>query len=332
MRDYLDYEIINKKNCDYEILFDNSNPNAKLSYVITTFNRFDLLKRCVNSIARQKKSIEFTIVISDNNIDTINDFKKDPQKYNFFMDKPVIYLVNKENIGGGANCNQAIFLSKTEYITVVHDDDVIHPMHTYFVNKILTEYPETKYVSFGIYKIDMRKSEDDELFFRKTIDKNNKIEKIEAKKLYVNYYCQMHGALISRDAFLNVGGLGKASSMEDYVLTYKIYEKYGGFFWNLKLYGYTILENDSLNNNIWNEILVEKYNLRKYMKKQHNFNSIPNFIYLCRDIAYFETKNSLTKMKLDKKNIAKKTNTNYFLLVTFTLLLKILRLIKGGSK
>ena len=127
MRDYLDYVKLKKMYCDIEILFGNISDKGKLTYVIPTYKRFDLLKRCVASIINQNEcDHDYSIIISDNNFETIQDFKINPQKYSFFKNNGVIYCVNKKNIGGGANCNQAVLLAKTTYICMVHDLSLIH--------------------------------------------------------------------------------------------------------------------------------------------------------------------------------------------------------------
>ena len=327
MRDYLEYDLIKEKYCECEKIFDYSNENSMLTYIITTFNRFDLLKRCVSSIINQNNLKQISILISDNNTCTINDYYTNPSKYEWFKDKPVVYYVNKRNIGGGANCNQAVLMAKTKYICVLHDDDIIHPMHFCYVSKLLELNMNVNYVSFGLEKIDFKKN-NDALFLSKNV-LENKLKKIEIKRLYSNYYCPMLGALISRKAFLSVGGIGCLSNMEDYVFTYKIIEKYGGFIWDLKLYGYTIFENDSLNDEIWNDIIVEKFFLRKYIKEKNKFKSMFNCFYLYRDISYSESNKNIKKMNLNKKYISKKTKTDYAILLFFVLLLKIVLKFKG---
>ena len=327
MRDYLNYDKIEKLYCKNDILFGEFNHDAIITYVIPTYKRYDMLKRCVESITTQTKEVPYSVLISDNNPQTYNDYKDNPQKYDFFKDKYVIYSVNRENIGGCANCNQAVFLAKTKYICMVHDDDIVHPMHLYYVNQNLKKDFSLKYLSFGLKKIDLRYEND--LSFKQSKIKRCNIKQINMKDLYYNYDSPMLGSIIMREAYLNVGGIevGK-SNMEDYVFTYKIIKKYEGYLLNYHLYGYTILENDSLNNDIWNDILIEKFFLRKFIKKSKYFISLPNFLLLARDIAFLESNKSIKKMCLNKKYIASSTKVFYLILLFNIFLCKIILKIK----
>lgn len=324
MRNYLEYEILSKLYCETKILFGEYDDSAELTYVVPTYNRYDLLRRCIKSIINQAQRNKFSIIISDNNPDTIRDFQINPDKYKFFKENNVIYSVNLCNIGGGLNCNQSVLLAKTKYICMVHDDDIIHPKHFSILDKAIQDNPNISYYCFGLKRFKLS-TENDFLFLNSNI-KEEPNEIISLKKLYNNYYCPMLGSLISRDAYLDVGGLGTFCNMEDYIFSYKIVEKYSGMYSYKGLYGYTIFDNDSLNSNIWNDILSEKFYLRKYIREKHKFFCIPNMLLLARDIAYIESKKNIRKMRLDKKYIFKKTNTNCFIGYVLVSIMKALLL------
>lgn len=326
MRNYLEYEKIEDFKSDVKLLFGENNETRTFTYIITTFNRFDLLKRCVNSILNQSERDEFSIIVVDNNASTIQDYETNPDKYMYLEQNQIIYYVNEKNVGGATSANHGVLLAKSKYISLIHDDDIIHSKHYFYLKKIMEKYSDIKYVSVGLQKVYFSKNQDECFLNKKVTDKN--IKKISLSKLYRNYFCPMLGALIDRKAFLEVGGIGNLSNMEDYIFTYKICEKYSGFIADNKLYGYSILENDSLNDSIWNDILVEQYYLRKYIKKNHKLFTIPNSFLLARDIAYYESNCCIKKMELNKKYILKNTNTPFFLMILLVFICKVLFSIK----
>lgn len=322
MRDYLKYKQINDLQCKVKLLFGNEpSSNSKLTYIVTTYNRFDLLNRCIKSLLSQERKCEFSILVIDNNIETIENYRNFPNKYKFLKENNVIYYVNLINIGGARSANNGAFLAKTKHICFIHDDDIVHKNHFSELERLISENPNAKYISVGLHTIFLGNNQDD--YFSLKDFKKRKLRKIVYSKLYYNYYCPMLGSLIDRKSFLEVGGIDTLSSMEDYIFTYKFCEKFSGYYANENLYGYTIFDNDSLNDNVWNGILVEKFFLRKYMKKKHKLFTIPNTVLLAKDIAYFESNYGIKKMSLNRQKIIFDTHTNHLLVTILVFVFKI---------
>lgn len=78
MIDFDKFYIVDKSFTDKTIILGEIKP-VKLSFIVTTYNRFELLKRCVESILNQKGIEDYQIIISDNNYFTINDYYKNPK-------------------------------------------------------------------------------------------------------------------------------------------------------------------------------------------------------------------------------------------------------------
>lgn len=94
--------------------------NIKVSVLIGTYNRANLLTRCLDSIFDQTyKNLEVIVIndaSTDNTIDILENYK---EKYgdNF------IYINNKENKGIAFNSNLAYSHSTGEYLALIGDDD-----------------------------------------------------------------------------------------------------------------------------------------------------------------------------------------------------------------
>lgn len=94
----------------------------KLTIAIPTYNRKDMLERCLNSIIPQMdKDIE--IFISDNaSSDGTEEMVREKFNYPFIR-----YRKNEENIGSDRNFIQCFNNGQGEYIHMLSDDDIILP-------------------------------------------------------------------------------------------------------------------------------------------------------------------------------------------------------------
>jgi len=108
--------------------------SKKLSIAIPTYNRLNYLKECINSILNQTFQ-DFSIFVFDNASD--EPVEKELKKMN---DKRIHFIGSDKNIGPTGNINRILnYPFKSEYLTIFHDDDVMHPkmleIQTSFLNK-----------------------------------------------------------------------------------------------------------------------------------------------------------------------------------------------------
>jgi len=96
-------------------MFDNTNP--KVSVVIPTHNRPELLKRAIKSVLNQTYQ-DFEIIVVDDGDVSVEDVVKS------FSNSRVKYIKHKiPHQGGSAARNTGIKASKGEYIAFLDDDD-----------------------------------------------------------------------------------------------------------------------------------------------------------------------------------------------------------------
>jgi glycosyltransferase involved in cell wall biosynthesis len=98
----------------------SNNKDTLVSVLIGTYNRFEMLSRCLESIFNQShKNIEVIVVndaSTDKTIDILNFYKsKFPKQFKF--------ISNKINRGISFNSNLAYSLSSGQYIALIGDDD-----------------------------------------------------------------------------------------------------------------------------------------------------------------------------------------------------------------
>ena len=96
--------------------------SEKLSIAIPTYNRLPYLKECINSILNQTFQ-DFSIFVFDNASN--EPVEKELKKLN---DKRVRFIGSNKNIGQAGNINRILgYPFKSKYLTIFHDDDLMHP-------------------------------------------------------------------------------------------------------------------------------------------------------------------------------------------------------------
>jgi glycosyltransferase involved in cell wall biosynthesis len=92
-----------------------------LTIAIPVFERIDYFKEALKSAVNQTKSCRILVV--DNN-SSHNDFARIIEEYNL---PNIVFVKNESNLGMLGNWNRCIELCDTKYITILHDDDILHP-------------------------------------------------------------------------------------------------------------------------------------------------------------------------------------------------------------
>lgn len=93
----------------------------KLTVIITTYNRSNLLKDAIKSVLSQSFQDFELIVVNDCSSDNTEEVVKR------FQDKRISYLRHKKNRGDAAAKNTGIRAAQGEYIISLDDDDLMAP-------------------------------------------------------------------------------------------------------------------------------------------------------------------------------------------------------------
>jgi len=95
--------------------------HKELSIVIVNYNVKNLLKKCLESIFKYQKDIDFEVIVVDNN-------SMDHSQKMLKKDFPQIKLIeNKRNLGFSRACNQGIKESHGRYILLLNPDTELTP-------------------------------------------------------------------------------------------------------------------------------------------------------------------------------------------------------------
>lgn len=89
----------------------------KVSVIIPTFNRSDLLKRSVKSVLNQTFQEFELIIVDDASADDTTNIVREIE------DSRINYIKNEKNLGKPLTLNRGIRLAKGEYVGLLDDDD-----------------------------------------------------------------------------------------------------------------------------------------------------------------------------------------------------------------
>ena len=115
-------------------IYDNYDSESLYTVAIPTYKRSRLLKESLDSIFSQEKiSFSFNIVVVDNNPERDDETERLMSKY---KEEPNLsYYKNEENLGMVGNWNRLFLLSRTKYVIMLHDDDLLHPLFMYYIDE-----------------------------------------------------------------------------------------------------------------------------------------------------------------------------------------------------
>lgn len=120
-----------------ELIVDGCQPKMlpDLSVMIPTFRRPQLLKEAIESVVNQTAhGINIEIVVVDNDAET-NSSELASLVESFFPNNIRLFR-NKENIGMFGNWNRCIELARASVLTILNDDDLLHPDFIRITNEL----------------------------------------------------------------------------------------------------------------------------------------------------------------------------------------------------
>jgi glycosyltransferase involved in cell wall biosynthesis len=95
--------------------------SPKITICIPTFNRSDLLDQALQSVAMQTVKPYEVLIVDNASTDNTKDVVKKYEMYGFR------YIENKTNVGMVENWNVGIRNARGDYISFLHNDDLIAP-------------------------------------------------------------------------------------------------------------------------------------------------------------------------------------------------------------
>ncbi len=138
---------LNFRHLDHDGIAD-AGPRPKVSLIVRTYNRLDLLREALLSVSKQTFRDFETVVINDGGAKEAETIAKEiaPPGLRYFL---------AEHGGPAAALNRGLEMARGNYIGFLDDDDIIYPNHLEVLVKRLEQegkpglaYPDVKIVYF----------------------------------------------------------------------------------------------------------------------------------------------------------------------------------------
>ncbi|MCB9062387.1 MAG: glycosyltransferase family 2 protein [Halobacteriovoraceae bacterium] len=170
-----------------------------ITFAITTYNRPEMLKECVQSILDQTEA-NFKIIIGNDYISVpINseDIGSTDQR---------IKIINyKNNLGEIGNMREMLNLADTKYFSYIADDDLLHPNFLKAVNDAINEYSHPDYIFPLIETFIDKKPIPHEIYQLKQVDKSEYLSNF----LNRNWYTQGCIGVYNTEKLREIDGMEK---------------------------------------------------------------------------------------------------------------------------
>jgi glycosyltransferase involved in cell wall biosynthesis len=117
--------------------------DARISVVVTLYNKREYVRRAVESIARQRLMPLEVVVVDDGSTDD------GAETLQSFVDRGFVRLVHQQNGGEGAARNRGIREAKGSLITMLDADDEWEPDFLFAIAALADRYPEAGLMATG---------------------------------------------------------------------------------------------------------------------------------------------------------------------------------------
>ena len=119
------------------IMDGNAPREPEITIFIPTYLRAGSLKHTLEGAVRQSSFYSFEILVLDNNPERDDETEILMRQYNMF---PIRYYKNEENLGMVGNWNRGYELARGKWVTMIHDDDLLHTEYLSIISHILSSF------------------------------------------------------------------------------------------------------------------------------------------------------------------------------------------------
>lgn len=119
------------------IMDGNAPREPEITIFIPTYLRADSLKQTLEGAVRQSSFYSFEILVLDNNPDRDDETEILMRQYNKY---PIRYYKNEENLGMVGNWNRGYELARGKWVTMIHDDDLLHTEYLSVISSFLSSF------------------------------------------------------------------------------------------------------------------------------------------------------------------------------------------------
>lgn len=282
------------------LIGDLSRQLPDVTIIIPTYKRLESLKRALASVWKQDISNDkFDVLVLDND----PTLKNETQVYLSGLNRDNLYYYkNRENLGAYGNMNRCMELARTDWVAMLHDDDVLFPNAIRWAlnSKDAIHDPKLGLIiprqlqAFSRDEVKRRMNEKGILqrdlirerkklcvnskkrweIYQKTFENTRRrfwrISKFDCYMIPFLYPAPSYGTLINRKAMLDIGGYGEGYPTDDNLCCIKMSEKYNCYLCGESWGVYSFYSADVMKPRSALQFVDAVVQYRIYME-QHNF-------------------------------------------------------------
>ena len=300
------------KEIESELVFGRySEEVPKVSIVIPTYNRDHLLKEALASALNQDIFEPYEIIVVEDSPEKNSKIEKLIEEIN----SPKIMLYkNKKNLGLFGNWNRCLELARTEWVCMLHDDDILFPNYISTISRTIKENKAADFIFYKPLVIDLREKSLDEVY----IEPQKSIEK---KKVLSQFFMRgdeltgIVGICFKRSIALKIDGFQEEMyPSSDWEFFYK-YSKEGEIYKyeNYPIALYRFGENESLKPKTIEGFVYKDFEIKKYIIEDLDFKykSVVKSYLKVMTLKHIDTLERKHSGILDKRQIVEDLDLSY---------------------
>ncbi len=168
----------------------------RLTIALPVYKRTDYIRKALDSAINQ--TVKCSVLLIDNN-SPHNDFKEILESYNYPHAR---YVRTKETVPQDENFNNCFRFSETPWVTILHDDDMLHCQFVEFTEKILDIYGER--AGGIVYRSFVSENEWEDI--DRKFELTNDIRLVKEAFFYFAQLTPFPGVVLKNETALKLGG------------------------------------------------------------------------------------------------------------------------------
>lgn len=177
--------------------------NPQITIGIPTFKRATL-KEAIDSALSQNYTGLYEILIIDNNPKRDDETEGLIKQYD---SEQLSYYKNEQNLGMAGNWNRMFTLCKSEFIVMLHDDDILSSTYLSDISRILEKYKDVSLITTD--KIKWNENRDRMPSFRQDTGKHNLLSVSLESQYYRFLFGAPSGVVFRRKDVIGLGGFNQ---------------------------------------------------------------------------------------------------------------------------
>ena len=188
-----------------------------VSVIVPTYKRNKYITRALDSILEQDYPAIEIVVVDDNGEGTADQVATEKTLQSYIDNNRIVYIKNKQNVGGAIARNNGIKASTGEYITFLDDDDV------YLPGKISIQVQEMEKKGWDLCVMDGETyNNKGERLSHKVQPIENRMSQKEILKAHITKHITGTNVFMyRREALLRIGMFDQISAGQEFMLMQK---------------------------------------------------------------------------------------------------------------